>query len=163
MSTIHDDLGLETEAEVGIKVDEPKAKAAGKKSAKKRETAAETQARLRKEIKDELLQDLLSDPKLREVIQAPIEVDETPDMSLVKKGYIPIIIDEVPGMNNFEVVGVNGIAYQIKRGVPVPVPPEVIHVLENAVATHIEQKFDRRTGEYVEVIHHSSAIPWRRA
>ena len=35
-------------------------------------------------------------------------------------------------------VSVNGVAYQIKRGVEVEVPSEVVHVLENAVTTVFE-------------------------
>jgi len=76
---------------------------------------------------------------------------------------ISIIIDEVAGMKNFEVVAVNGKVYQIKRGVPVRVPPEVIHVLENAKMVTIEQKLDRLSGEYIDVERTFSAIPWRRA
>lgn len=79
------------------------------------------------------------------------------------KNKIRIIIDEMAGMKNYEVVGVNGVVYQIKRGVPVDVPPEVVHVLELAKSTHIEQRFNRATGEYDEINHSSSAIPWRRA
>lgn len=40
---------------------------------------------------------------------------------------------ERPEDNNEVLVGVNGRAYQIKRGVEVAVPPEVVHALENAV------------------------------
>ncbi len=36
------------------------------------------------------------------------------------------------------VVGVNGVMFNIKRGKPVDVPVEVVHVLENAVTTVYE-------------------------
>lgn len=36
------------------------------------------------------------------------------------------------------VVGVNGVMFSIKRGKPVEVPSEVVHVLENAVTTVYE-------------------------
>lgn len=76
---------------------------------------------------------------------------------------IRIIIDEVPGLSNYEVVGVNGKVYQIKRGVPVTVPPEVVGVLETAQLTNVEQRKNRITGETEEVVRHYSAVPWRRA
>jgi hypothetical protein len=81
-----------------------------------------------------------------------------------KTKKIKIIIDEMAGCkDNYEAVGVNGVVYQIKRGVPVEVPPEVVHVLELAKATHIEQKQNPMTGELEEVKRSFSAIPWRRA
>lgn len=40
---------------------------------------------------------------------------------------------EQQGDSNEVVVGVNGRHYQIRRGVDVGVPPEVVHALENAV------------------------------
>jgi hypothetical protein len=52
---------------------------------------------------------------------------------------VKIIIHEQDGDDgSFDVkVGVNGRAYQIKRGVEVDVPPEVVHVLDNAIVTRI--------------------------
>lgn len=46
-----------------------------------------------------------------------------------------IMIDEVAGQPNYEFVGVNGVGYQIKRGVEVEVPLSVVEVLNNAIAT----------------------------
>lgn len=80
-----------------------------------------------------------------------------------KDGWVRIIIDEVPGLSNYEVVGVNGNVFQIKRGVPVLVPPSVVGVLETALMTNVEQRKNRITGETEEVVRHYSAIPWRRA
>lgn len=76
---------------------------------------------------------------------------------------VRIIIDEVPGMSNYEFVGVNGKAYQIKRGVPVLVPIEVVYALEDAVLTQVEIRRNQITGEREEVVQNRSAIPWRRA
>jgi len=95
-----------------------------------------------------------------EELDAPagvVQIDET-----TKK--VRIIIDEMAGCKeNFEAVGVNGVVYLIKRGVPVEVPQEVVHVLGLAVTTHIEQKQNPMTGELEEVKRNFSAIPWRRA
>lgn len=93
----------------------------------------------------------------------PKEVDEKLDAtSDPNKGKVRIVIDQVKGMSNYEVVGVNGKIYQIKRGEPVWVPEAVAHVLDNAVMT--DTIIDRHpiTGERVERTHTYSAIPWRR-
>ena len=78
------------------------------------------------------------------------------------KDMVRIMIDEVPGMNNYEVVGVNGKVYQIKRGVPVEVPREVMTTLECCQMTVVEQKKNKYTGESEDVVRHFSAVPWRR-
>jgi len=78
------------------------------------------------------------------------------------KDMVRIMIDEVPGMNNYEVVGVNGKVYQIKRGVPVEVPREVMTTLECCQMTIVEQKKNKYTGESEDVTRHFSAVPWRR-
>ena len=75
---------------------------------------------------------------------------------------IKIMIDEVPGMSNYEVVGVNGRVTKIKRGAVVAVLPEVVHALENAKVTSIVQKVNKVTGEVEDHVHEFSAIPWRR-
>jgi len=91
-----------------------------------------------------------------------VEEDEIPEEVPVSP-KTRIIIDEVPGLNNYEVVGVNGKVYQIKRGVPVMVPREVVAVLETCLMTNVEHRKNKITGEPEEVIRHYSAIPWRRA
>jgi hypothetical protein len=75
---------------------------------------------------------------------------------------VRIMIDDVDGKANNEVVGINGKVYQIRRGEPVEVPLEVLHALENAVQTKTVQTVDRVTGEVVNNYKDSSAIPWRR-
>lgn len=59
-----------------------------------------------------------------------------------------IIIDEPRDQTDAPeaFVGVNGRAYQIKRGVAVDVPPEVVHVLNNAVAERSFPKVNEVTG-----------------
>lgn len=104
-----------------------------------------------------------SDAELDEM-PAPVGAIVLDEQGNKRRKGIRIIIDEVAGVKeNYEVVGVNGVVYQIKRGVPTEVPPEVVHVLELAQGTHTEQIFNRQSGEYEEVHRIFSAIPWRRA
>lgn len=77
-------------------------------------------------------------------------------------GKIRIMIDEVAGMSNYEVIGVNGKVWQVKRGEPVWLPPEAVHVLENAVMTDIVVVRNEITGKREEVVKKYAAIPWRR-
>jgi len=91
--------------------------------------------------------------------ESPIKAAKKDD----KSDWITIIIDDVPGLKkNYEVVGVNGRVYQIKRNVPTLVPPEVVATLKTCVLTHVEQKFDQASGEYIDVERNFSAVPWRR-
>lgn len=95
---------------------------------------------------------------------APVGATVLDENGKHKRRNIRIIIDEMAGVkDNFEVVSVNGNVYQIKRGIPVEVPPEVVHVLELAQMTHIEQKKNPYTGDLEEVTRNFSAVPWRRA
>lgn len=75
---------------------------------------------------------------------------------------VRIMIDEVPGMSNYEVVGCNGDVIQIKRGVPVEVEQRFINVLQDAVLTTTEVTKNPVTGEREEKKREYSAIPWRR-
>jgi len=91
--------------------------------------------------------------------EAPIKAAKKDD----KSDWITILIDDVPGLKkNYEVVGVNGKVYQIKRNVPTLVPPEVVATLKTCVLTHVEQKFDQASGEYIDIERNFSAVPWRR-
>jgi hypothetical protein len=78
------------------------------------------------------------------------------------KKKVWIMIDEVPGMSNFETVGHNGSVIQVKRGVPVEVDEKYVHVLELAVQTSITESSDPLTGEKVDTTNHFSSIPWRQ-
>lgn len=71
-----------------------------------------------------------------------------------------IIIDEADGMPNYEVVGVNGVVYQIRRGEEVEVPESVVAVLRNAVATRYV-KVTRSDGVEDLQKRNLSSIPWR--
>ncbi len=90
-----------------------------------------------------------------------VKIDVEPTKPAPPK-TIKIMIDAVDGKSNYEVVGVNGKIYQIKRGVPVDVPPEVVEVLKNAVETRLSQSKNPRTGEMEEVRTDVPAIPWRK-
>lgn len=63
-----------------------------------------------------------------------------------KRKMVTIFIDEEKGKPNYEVVGVNGKMYQIQRGVDVEVPEEVVHVLNNAIATRYVKTVNRTSG-----------------
>ena len=92
-------------------------------------------------------------------VEAPVKAAKKDD----KSDWITILIDDVPGLKkNYEVVGVNGKVYQIKRNVPTLVPPEVVATLKTCVLTHVEQKFDQASGEYIDIERNFSAVPWRR-
>lgn len=71
-----------------------------------------------------------------------------------------IIIDEVEGQPNYEVVGVNGVVYQIQRGIETPVPNSVVEVLRNAIATKYV-KVKRADGLEDLQKRNLSSIPWR--
>ena len=60
------------------------------------------------------------------------------------KDRVSIIINESdkPEDLNEVFVAVNGRAYQIQRGIPVPVPPEVVHALDNAVIDKAIQQYE---------------------
>lgn len=71
-----------------------------------------------------------------------------------------IIIDEVEGQPNYEVVGVNGVVYQIQRGLETSVPESVVHVLRNAIATKYVKV--RRPDGFEDLQKRNlSSIPWR--
>jgi hypothetical protein len=71
-----------------------------------------------------------------------------------------IEIDEVEGRPNFEVVGVNGTIYKIKRGEPVEVPESVLEVLNNAVAERLVQT-ESGVGGIVTSRRKYSSVPFR--
>lgn len=61
------------------------------------------------------------------------------------KARYQIIVEESnnPGDPVEITPSVNGRMYQIRRGVPVDLPPEVLEVLDNAVQTALIQQFDQ--------------------
>jgi len=78
----------------------------------------------------------------------------------VKEARRTIIIDEVEGQPNYEVVGVNGVVYQIQRGIETSVPESVVGVLRNAIATKYV-KVRRADGLEDLQKRNLSSIPWR--
>ena len=99
-------------------------------------------------------------PQVEDLMVEEDEEDAAPVAP--REERVKIVIDEVPGMSNFEVVGVNGTLYQIKRGVPVEVPIGVMYALQDAVMTQTEIRRNPITGEREEIVRHHSSIPWRR-
>lgn len=71
-----------------------------------------------------------------------VDVDNIP----TTRKMLTIFIDEEKGKPNHEFVGVNGNFFQIKRGVEVEVPEEVVGVLRNSVATRYVPTTDPTTG-----------------
>ena len=71
-----------------------------------------------------------------------------------------ISIEEQDGQPNYEVVSINGKAYQIQRGKVAIVPAGVVEVLEHAIASKLvpEIRPDGRQ-HYVEKDYHS--VPYR--
>lgn len=57
-----------------------------------------------------------------------------------KKDWITIVIAEDENDQHPVFVGVNGKNYWIRRGEPVPVPPEVVTVLEDAIQVGMDAK-----------------------
>lgn len=78
-----------------------------------------------------------------------------------KADWVEIIIEEVEGRANYEVVGVNGKIYQIPRSIPTKVPPSVIGVLKTAIASRSVPTPNHLTGHDELVKQNYNAIPWR--
>lgn len=93
-------------------------------------------------------------------VVADIVIDEDTEPEIAGGTMYEIVIDEVEGRPNFEVVGINGKVYRIQRGVSAIVPGAVLEVLNNAVAERIVQSHnpqggvDSRRQKY-------SAVPFR--
>lgn len=88
-------------------------------------------------------------------------VDETPKAGKNEQSGWPIVwIDAVEGLPNYETVGVNGKVYQIMREIEVPVPPEVVEVLRNAIGTRLIDAA-HPAGGITRKVQKFSAIPWR--
>ena len=78
-----------------------------------------------------------------------------------KSEWPVIVVDEQEGQPNFQFVQVNGVPFQIQRGVETPVPPAVLSVLNNAVATRISNVRDPGTGQVKTMRQNYSAVPFR--
>ena len=66
------------------------------------------------------------------------EVDAIPALPTEKR--FRLVIEEEENALNYVPVGVNGIIYQIMRGVEVTVPKAVLDVLEQAKASRVAQE-----------------------
>lgn len=96
-------------------------------------------------------------PVRREKGGSPMErITETP-----REDWPVIILDEEAGGRNFKFVGINGDGFQLKRGVEVAVPPEILAVLNDATATRILQQRDPVTGTMQSVKQNFSGAPYR--
>lgn len=83
----------------------------------------------------------------------------------------PIIqIDAEEGRPNFEFLGVQGTKQngepfdhylRVQRGVDVPVPPSVVRMLQNAVATHMKQVRNAQTGLNDKIYYNKPSVSWR--
>lgn len=110
------------------------------------------------------VQQMINDAIKRTLLELhPEEVDE-----VVQPGVPPpgcsgrkrtIIIDDVEGMPNFEVLGLNGHVLQIKRGVEVEVWEEYVEILRHAVSSFEPTLDDVKNGRIG--IKNRTAIPWR--
>lgn len=89
-----------------------------------------------------------------------VNIDTTVAAKVTRK-MATIFIDEEKGKPNFEVVGVNGKMFQIRRGVDVEVPEEVLHVLKNAVGTRYVKRTNDKTGLEELVPQQFNTVPFR--
>lgn len=130
-----------------------KAPAKRKAPARKAPTAAEKIAEFEDQIQAEK----------DKAVEAAVE--KAADTKLPNQGpkeTWPVIeIDEVKGSPGFEFVSLNGIAFQIKRGEPVAVPPSILKVLQEAVSARIVQRRDPETGGMINKLQRFSTVPYR--
>ena len=119
------------------------------------------------EINDEMLAGLTDDgeekakPAAKKGAAKKDKVLEKEEKAQEKDERFIIIVDEVENMPNFEVVGVNGVIYQIRRGKEVEVPRAVVKVLETAIAHRAVKTRDPVTGREGIRYQPYSAIPYR--
>lgn len=72
-----------------------------------------------------------------------------------------IILDEEAGGTNYKFVQINGVGFQLQRGVEVAVPPEILSVLNDAVATRLVQVKDPATGAVHTKKQNYAGTPYR--
>jgi len=84
---------------------------------------------------------------LREKIREAVNIDPAADAKPVaeedlgrKKDWVTVVIAEDENDQHPVFVGVNGKNYWIRRGEPVPVPPEVVTVLQDAIQVGMDSK-----------------------
>jgi hypothetical protein len=84
---------------------------------------------------------------LREKIREAVNIEPAADAKPIaeedldrKKDWITVVIAEDENDQHPVFVGVNGKNYWIRRGEPVPVPPEVVTVLQDAIQVGMDSK-----------------------
>jgi hypothetical protein len=84
---------------------------------------------------------------LREKIREAVNIEPAADAKPVaeedlgrKKDWVTVVIAEDENDQHPVFVGVNGKNYWIRRGEPVPVPPEVVTVLQDAIQVGMDSK-----------------------
>jgi len=89
---------------------------------------------------------------LREKIRQAVNIEPAADAKPVaeedldrKKDWITVVIAEDENDQHPVFVGVNGKNHWIRRGEPVPVPPEVVTVLQDAIQVGMDSKGNATT------------------
>jgi hypothetical protein len=92
------------------------------------------------------------------------------DPEMDRDNWPVIHIESEEGKPNYEFLAVHGTLQngkpfdhelQVQRGVDVAVPPSIVFMLRNAIATHMKQVRNPQTGLNDRVFVDRSAIPWR--
>ena len=73
-----------------------------------------------------------------------------------KKKTITIHVSELEGGRDAVSIGINGYTWQVPRGIPVEVPVELVHVLENAKTSTYTST--GKPGEYNEQVNYRFAF-----
>jgi hypothetical protein len=100
----------------------------------------------------------------------PKKVTKAANPETDRENWPVIHIESEEGKPNYEFLAVqgtlpNGKAFghelQVQRGVDVAVPPSIVLMLRDAIATHMRQVRNPQTGLNDRVFSDRSAIPWR--
>ena len=140
------DLGLEEETAAPVTTAPKKVKAAPKEEM----VPLSTVQRMIQEALDARMGGITPD------VEEEVKAGEPPPGCSGRK--CTIMIDEVEGMSNFEVLGLNGHVLQIKRGEEVDVWEEYVEILRHAVSTSEPTLQEVERG--VRRQRNRAAIPW---
>jgi hypothetical protein len=103
--------------------------------------------------------------KKKDVSVAP-EIDPEDD----RANWPIIYVEFEEGKPNFEFMAVQGTKkdgtpfdhyLRVQRGVEVAVPPSIVHMLRDAISTHMKQVRNMQTGLNDRIFTDRSAVPWR--
>ena len=100
-----------------------------------------------------------NDTKITSIDDVPVQAEKTVAKAKVKGANhdvelsgktrtITIHTSDLEGGHEAVFLSINGYGYQIPRGIPIEVPTEVLHVLENAKITSYVQ--GKAAGEFIE-------------